>query len=146
MTRAAWIDASGGAAGDMILAALLDAGADLAAVECALAALSAAAGEQVALHLADVRRHGLMARQAVITASASTVPRGIGEVLAVVDAAALPEPERAFATTAFRLLAAAESKVHGLPAEQIRFHEVGALDSLADVIGSAAALLSLIHI
>jgi pyridinium-3,5-bisthiocarboxylic acid mononucleotide nickel chelatase len=127
----------------MILAALLDAGADLATVRSALAALSSATGEQVTIQLTDVRRHGLVAKQAVIEASSSTAQRGITDVLAVLDASGLPDPPCRFAATVFRLLAEAESKVHGVPPEEIRFHEVGALDSLADVVGSAAALHSL---
>jgi pyridinium-3,5-bisthiocarboxylic acid mononucleotide nickel chelatase len=143
VTRGAWIDASAGAAGDMILAALLDAGADLAVVESALARLSSAAREQVTLRLTDVRRHGLMARQAVIETGPSAAERGLGEVLAILEATSLPGPAHSFAASVFRLLAAAESKVHGVPPDDIRFHEIGALDSLADVVGSAVALDSL---
>ena len=143
MTRSAWIDASCGAAGDMILAALLDAGADQEAVQAVLAALSSAAGEPVSLELASVRRHGLRARLAVITAEPSTAERGLTDVLSLLDAARLPAPIHEFAATVFRQLAAAESYVHGVTADEIRFHEVGALDSLADVVGSATALHSL---
>jgi pyridinium-3,5-bisthiocarboxylic acid mononucleotide nickel chelatase len=143
VTRAAWIDASSGAAGDMILAALIDAGADVAAVESALAGLSSAAGEQVRLRLADVRRHGLAATHALIETSPSTAERGLSAVLALLEAASLPGPVLGFAASVFRLLAAAESKVHGIDPDEVRFHEIGALDSLADVVGSATALHSL---
>ena len=143
MTRALWIDASCGAAGDMILAALLDAGADGHAVEAAIAALSDAAGERVSLDVADVRRHGLRAKLAVISAGPSIVHRGLADVLGVLDAAAYPAPVRQLAGRVFEQLAAAESQVHGIPVADIEFHEVGALDSLADVIGCATALHSL---
>lgn len=143
MTRSAWIDASCGAAGDMILGALLDAGADQQAVEVVLAALSSAAGEPVSLELSPVRRHGLRASLAVITAEPSTAERGLTDVLSLLDAAQLPEPVHHFAASVFRQLAAAESHVHGVTVDEIRFHEVGALDSLADVVGSATALHSL---
>jgi pyridinium-3,5-bisthiocarboxylic acid mononucleotide nickel chelatase len=143
VTRSAWIDASCGAAGDMILAALLDAGADHGAVEAALAALSSAAGEPVSLELALVRRHGLRARLATIKAEPSTVQRGLTAVLDLLDVARLPAPVLRFATTVFRLIAVAESHIHDVEVDEIRFHEVGALDSLADVVGCATALHSL---
>jgi pyridinium-3,5-bisthiocarboxylic acid mononucleotide nickel chelatase len=138
-----WVDASCGAAGDMILAALLDAGADRHAVEAAFAAVSAAAGETISLEIAGVRRHGLRAVLAVVTAEASTVHRGLADVLAVLDAARLPEPVRELSARVFGLLAAAEARVHGIGVPEIRFHEVGALDALADVAGTATALHSL---
>jgi uncharacterized protein (TIGR00299 family) protein len=141
--RSLWVDASCGAAGDMILAALLDAGADRREVEAALAAVSAAAGETISLELADVRRHGLRATLAVVSAEASTVHRGLADVLALLEATGLPGPVRQLSARVFELLAAAEARVHGIPATVIRFHEVGALDALADVTGTATALHSL---
>lgn len=143
MTRGLWIDASSGAAGDMMLAALLDAGADRSAVESAFASLSSAAGETVSLHLQDVRRYGLRARLAVINAETSVTYRGLADVLQVLGAAHLPESVRRLAATVFQSLGAAESRVHGVPVSEIRFHEVGALDALADVVGCATALDSL---
>ena len=143
MNRAAWIDATAGAAGDMLLAALIDAGADETAVRTALARLSDAAGELITLRLENVRRHGLRARRAVIEASPSSVHRGPAEVLALVAAAGLAAPAAGFAAAVFSKLAEAEARVHGMPAEEVRFHEVGALDSLADVTGCAVALDSL---
>jgi pyridinium-3,5-bisthiocarboxylic acid mononucleotide nickel chelatase len=127
----------------MILAALLDAGANRGAVEAALAALSSAAGETISLELADVRRHGLRARLATVTAQPSTVHRGLADVLALLAAAGLPGPVRELSARVFELLAAAEARVHGVPVTEIRFHEVGALDALADVAGTATALDSL---
>jgi pyridinium-3,5-bisthiocarboxylic acid mononucleotide nickel chelatase len=143
VTRSLWIDASFGAAGDMILAALLDAGADERTVHAALASLSDAAGETVSLELASVRRHGLRAKQAMISARPSVVHRGLADVLGVLDAADYAAPVRRLAGRVFELLARAESQVHGVPVADITFHEVGALDALADVIGCVTALHSL---
>ena len=143
MTTSAWIDATCGAAGDMILAALLDAGADKDAVETALAALSSAAGEPMSLELSPVRRHGLRASLAEISCEPSTTERGLSDVLDLLATAPLPALVHHFAASVFRHLAAAESHVHGVTVDEIRFHEVGALDSLADVVGSATALHSL---
>jgi uncharacterized protein (TIGR00299 family) protein len=127
----------------MILAALLDAGADRRTVDAAFAAVSAAAGETISLELADVRRHGLRAILAVVTAEVSTVHRGLADVLALLAAARLPEPVRQLSARVFELLAAAEARVHGVEVPEIRFHEVGALDAVADVAGTATALHSL---
>ena len=143
MTRALWIDASFGAAGDMILGALLDAGADSRAVQAALGSVSDAAGETVALELTQVRRHGLRASRAVISAAPSVVHRGLADVLRVLAEADLPGPVGRCAGRVFELLAAAESRVHGVPVADVEFHEVGALDALADVAGCATALHSL---
>jgi pyridinium-3,5-bisthiocarboxylic acid mononucleotide nickel chelatase len=143
VSTAAWIDASAGAAGDMLLAALIDAGADQAAVSSAVAGLSVATGEQLTVDLTSVRRHGLRAARAVVKAEPSQVHRRIADVLKLIGAASLPAAAAEFAITVFGLLADAEAQVHGVPADRVEFHEVGALDSLADVIGSAVALDSL---
>jgi len=143
VSTAAWIDASAGAAGDMLLAAFIDAGADRAAVSSAVAALSAATGEHLTVDVTSVRRHGLRATRAAVQAGPSQVHRGLTEVLELINAASLPAAAAEFAVTVFDLLANAEAEVHGVPADRVAFHEVGALDSLADVIGSAVALHSL---
>jgi pyridinium-3,5-bisthiocarboxylic acid mononucleotide nickel chelatase len=127
----------------MLLAALIDAGADQAAVRSAIASLSGATGEQLTVDLTSVRRHGLRATRAVVQAGPSHVHRGLANVLELINAASLPAAAAEFAVTVFGLLADAEAEVHGVPADRVEFHEVGALDSLADVIGSAVALDSL---
>jgi hypothetical protein len=67
-------------------------------------------------------------------------PRTYGSVRSLLDAAKLPEGVRARAHATFRRLAEAESKVHRSPIDDVHFHEVGAIDAIADVVGSAAAL------
>jgi pyridinium-3,5-bisthiocarboxylic acid mononucleotide nickel chelatase len=142
-SNTAWVDATAGAAGDMILGALLAAGADGAAVEAALARLSDAAGEHVGLQQRQVRRHGLSATHVLVDAAASSTRRTTPDILALIEAARLPGDADAFATRVVHLLAEAEAEVHGVPAETVEFHEVGALDSLADIVGSAVAMESL---
>jgi pyridinium-3,5-bisthiocarboxylic acid mononucleotide nickel chelatase len=135
--RTLWIDATNGAAGDMLLAALLDAGADPAAVRAGLARLAV---EPVELHLAEVTRQGLRAARVEVRAPESSVPRGVPEVTAVIGSAALPEPVVRFAVDAFTMLAGAEARVHGVAVAEVHFHEVGALDAIADVVGCGLAL------
>jgi uncharacterized protein (TIGR00299 family) protein len=132
-----WVDAGNGAAGDMLLAALLDAGADLDVVRAGLAGLGV---EPVALELAPVRRHGLRAALLTVRAPDSAVERHLADVLSIVDTGGLPAPVAAFSRAVFERLARAEARVHGTGEEQVHFHEVGALDAIADVVGCALAL------
>jgi uncharacterized protein (TIGR00299 family) protein len=135
-----WVDASNGAAGDMLLAALLDAGADIGAVRAGLRGIGA---EPVGVTLNAVRRHGLRAAQVVVDAPRSEVTRNLSDVVSIVSRAGLPGPVRDFAVAVFGRLAHAEADVHGVTADEIGFHEVGALDAIADVAGCALALHSL---
>jgi pyridinium-3,5-bisthiocarboxylic acid mononucleotide nickel chelatase len=139
--RHAWIDASAGVAGDMLLGALVDAGADLTVVQQAVDAVIA---DSVRLTSTPVTRAGQHASRISVGVITQDVPvrewRAINDLIATADLAA-PIRERAMAT--FGRLAEAEGRVHNLPAADVHFHEVGALDSIADIVGVAAALHSL---
>ncbi len=135
---AAYIDATAGVAGDMLLAALLDAGADLERVRGAIASLGVPG---LGLRTETARRGGLACLRAVITTpTAADRERRLADVLGHVGSSDLRPAAKDLATRVFRLLAEAEGGVHGEPPEDVHFHEVGAFDSLADVVGSAAAL------
>jgi uncharacterized protein (TIGR00299 family) protein len=134
------VDAGNGAAGDMLLAALLDAGADLDAVRSGLAGLAVG---PLDVGVDQVRRHGLRALHADVRVPADDVSRNLADVASVLSAAALPEAAREFALAVFERLARAEARVHGVDVSEIHFHEVGALDAIADVTGCALALHSL---
>ncbi|MEV4410621.1 nickel pincer cofactor biosynthesis protein LarC [Catellatospora sp. NPDC049609] len=135
--RTLWIDPGQGCAGDMLLAALLDAGASLDVVRAGLAGLRV---EPVTVDPVQVRRHGLRATYAQVQAPETETERHLSDVLAVIGKAGLPHEAAAFATAAFQRLAEAEARVHGVGIERIHFHEVGALDAIADVVGCALAL------
>ena len=135
---AAYIDATAGVAGDMLLAALLDAGADVERVRGAIASLGVPG---LGLRTEAARRGGLACLRAVITTPTATDrQRHLADVLGHVGASDLRPAGKDLAARVFRLLAEAEGAVHGEPPEDVHFHEVGAFDSLADVVGSAAAL------
>ncbi len=136
-----WVDPSAGVAGDMLLGALLDVGASVADVRAAVAAV---AGDAVRVGVREVRRAGLRATQAVATPESRTPePRPWAVLRDELRSARLPDPVRARALDVFGRLARAEGLVHGSDPEQVHFHEVGALDAIADVVGVAAALESL---
>ncbi len=135
--RAAYLDCTAGVAGDMLLGALLDAGADLSAVRAAVRSLGLSGLD---VELEQTRRCGLRcARVVVITPTTDQPTRGLAEVLAVIETAQLSTAAARVAAGTFRLLADAEAAVHGIPAELVHFHEVGAADALADVVGTVVA-------
>ncbi|GIM94703.1 nickel pincer cofactor biosynthesis protein LarC [Paractinoplanes toevensis] len=139
--RRLWIDASAGVAGDMLLGALLDAGASLDAVRAAVATV---AGGAVEIGTHEVSRAGLRALKAEVTMAEIDSPeRTWRDVHALLAAAGLPDPVRAAAVATFRRLAEAEARVHGISPDEVHFHEVGALDAIADVVGCCAALADL---
>ena len=140
MSDVLWVDAGNGAAGDMLLAALLDAGASLDAVQTGLAGLGV---EPVTLGLRPVRRHGLRAALLSVSAPETRVERHLADILSIVDSAGLPPDAADFARAVFERLARAEARVHGTGVEEVHFHEVGALDAIADVVGCALALHAL---
>jgi uncharacterized protein (TIGR00299 family) protein len=134
---AAYLDCTAGVAGDMLLGALLDAGAELATVCAAVRSLGIPGLD---IDVAQTRRCGLTcARVTVITPAAHQPTWGLADILAVIEGAQLPSAAARMAADAFRVLADAEAAVHGMPADAVHFHEVGAADALADVVGTAAA-------
>ena len=140
-TRHAWIDASAGVAGDMLLGALIDAGADLAVAQ---EAVDAVIPGSVRLAAAEVVRCGQRATKITVEVLTDDVPhRRWATIRESLQAAALAAPVRDRALATFARLAEAEAEAHGIPAEDVHFHEVGALDSIADVVGVAAALTDL---
>ena len=126
----------GGAAGDMILASLVAAGAPLAEIAGTLHSLG------VAFDLATerVEVNGIGALRATVAHPEQHVHRTFGDIRALVEGAGLPDRVASRAIEAFRRLAVAEGAVHSKDPEDVTFHEVGAVDSIVDVVGSCVAL------
>lgn len=139
MTRLAYLDCVGGLAGDMLLAALLDAGAD----EARLHALPAALGIEAEAVVTRQARHGIGALHVAIRSGRETHHTTWLSIRDLLERADLNERVRARALEAFRRLAEAEGAVHGVPADEVEFHELGAVDTLMDVCGAVELLAGL---
>ncbi|GAC1365103.1 MAG: nickel pincer cofactor biosynthesis protein LarC [Actinomycetota bacterium] len=137
----AYLDCFSGASGDMLLGALVDAGADLTLIEDQLSALNV----PFELIFSTVHRCGLRACKADVAApeGTSTVMRTYADALRLLDRAALHPVVAARAAAIFGRLAHAEAKVHGSTAAEVHFHEIDGVDTVVDVVGSAAAFVSL---
>ncbi|KGN30884.1 hypothetical protein N802_05670 [Knoellia sinensis KCTC 19936] len=138
MTSHLWIDAGAGVAGDMLLGALVDAGAPLEDVQ---AGVDAVLPETVRLVVGDVTRAGLRASKVDVKVLVEDQPhRRWSEIRSMLDGAEVSDVLRDRAVRVFAGLAEAEARVHGVAVGDVHFHEVGAWDSIADVVGVCAAL------
>jgi uncharacterized protein (TIGR00299 family) protein len=132
-----FLDASAGASGDMLLGALVDAGVPL---EYLASTVDAVAPERIELTAEAVTRHGIGATRVSVRASDSVVHRTLPDIRLLLAEAALPDPLRSVAERTFAVLARAEAGVHRTAADDVHFHEVGALDAIADVLGTCAGI------
>jgi uncharacterized protein (TIGR00299 family) protein len=135
-----YLDPFMGMAGDMTVSALVDAGADPKAVNEALACLGL---EGLAFCFEEVRRQGLRATYGSVSYPPVNPHRHLADILGLLDRDGLPPRVKEAACDVFRKLAAAEAAVHGCSPEKVHFHEVGAADSIADIVGACAAWESL---
>ena len=128
----------GGIAGDMFLAAAIDLGVPPAAIEGPLRTLGVPGWRLAVSRKTDCGIAGTHVE--VVVEGEQPHARGLGEILALVDGSGLPPRARAVARALFERIGRAEAKVHGVPVEEIHFHEIGAVDSIVDVCGAAVAL------
>lgn len=134
----AWFDISAGVAGDMMLGALIDAGADLTAVQAAVDSLIP---DTVRLSTLTVDRGGQRATKLGVEVLVDDSPhRKWATIRTMLENSTLAEPTRTRALATFQRLAEAEARVHGTDPDQVHFHEVGAFDSITDVVGTCEAL------
>ena len=133
-----WIDAGAGIAGDMLLGALVDAGTPVTAVQ---EAIDRALPGTVRVSAREVDRAGLRSTKVDIHSLVADQPhRRWRDIRDLITAAPLEPAVEERALLVFQVLAAAEARVHGMDPADVHFHEVGAWDSIADVIGVCAAL------
>ena len=134
----AYFDCFSGASGDMLLGCLVDAGLDLAELEASLARLPVS-GYRLAAE--PTTRHGLSGTQLhVIVEPGERPARTLPAIEGIIGGSDLPERVRERSLAVFRRLARAEAAVHGTTIDQVHFHEIGAVDSLVDIVGFVWAL------
>lgn len=133
----AWIQCASGASGDMLLGALLDAGASLPRVRAEIEAVGVGGIE---VRTERVHKAGLTALKAHVVVAESHHHRRWADIRGVLDTGDLTASVRDRAVEVFTRLAEAEGRVHGIAADEVHFHEVGALDAIADVVGVCAAV------
>ncbi len=138
--RVAYFDCIAGITGDMALAALLDAGADLDELTTVLSSLPL---EPFELEVSEVEEHGVHATTVTVRTSSSGVIRTYPSVRSLLDGANLPPEALRLAHRMCRLYAEAEARVHHRDAESALFHEASGLDTIVDLVGAAVALTML---
>ena len=145
--RIAYLDCSTGVSGDKFLGALLDAGeagGEFTAEH--LRAIVAALAPEARVSVDRVLSHGVSAMSVRVSAEGDATQRRWGDIRALIsgaDPVVLGEAARESALRAFEALAVAEATVHGVDVEQVHFHEVGAIDSIVDIVGACAGVHAL---
>lgn len=134
--RIAYLDCFSGISGDMFVAAFLDAGVSLDDLRGLLECLPAD-GWSVATE--KTRRGPLAATRFVVSANEAK-ERRLAEILEIIDRSSLPATVKDNSKKVFSELARAEARVHGVGPDDVHFHEVGALDSIVDIVGAASCL------
>ena len=156
MSRIVYFDCSAGVSGDMLLGALVDLGVALQGLRETLRSLPLA-GYRLEEH--EVRRAGIRARKVDVIVDDEAeekkahghghkggpqhAHRGLQDVLELLDKSRLEAPVRETVAGLFRRLAEAEAAVHGTAVEAVHFHEVGAVDSIVDIVGGVWGLRQL---
>ena len=132
--RIAYLDCPSGISGDMTLGALVDAGVPLDQLNEAIGSLGLPGVKLVAQ---EVKKHGFRATQVTVEHEPEHKHRHLHHIEAMIDGSRLTPGQKETARRIFQRLAEVEAKVHGTTVQQVHFHEVGAVDSIADIVGAA---------
>jgi pyridinium-3,5-bisthiocarboxylic acid mononucleotide nickel chelatase len=133
-TGIAYFDCFSGISGDMVLGALIDAGADLRAIEIDLQRLGL---EGWSIFAEKVKRGAIAATHVKVATQEQHHHRGLSIIVKRIEDAQLAPRATERAKDIFTRLAEAEARVHDMPIEKVHFHEVGAVDSIIDIVGAA---------
>lgn len=132
MPRLCYLDAFSGVSGDMFVGALADAGACASEIAAAVASL----GTGAELSFEKVTRGGIGATKFHVNAAETKTHRHLLGILKMIDGGEMPEAAKRKASAVFQRLGEVEAAVHRMPVEKVHFHEVGAIDSIADIVGA----------
>ena len=135
MPLTCYLDAFSGISGDMLVGALADAGADQNAITAAIAALEIGA----TVSFEKVKRRGIGATKFHVAVEHQHAHRHLSHIVKIIEKASLPQRAAKNALAVFQRLGEAEAAVHQVPIEKVHFHEVGAADSIADIVGACLA-------
>lgn len=133
--RIAYLDCSSGISGDMTLAALIDCGASIERIQSAVDSMGL--GATLSMH--QVRKRGFRAQKLHIDVPKDPAHRDLDQILECISRARISPQARRIAVRIFERIAKVEASVHGMPIDQVHFHEVGAIDSIVDIVGTAVA-------
>jgi uncharacterized protein (TIGR00299 family) protein len=139
MAKVAYFDCFSGCSGDMILGALIDAGLSL---EMLKKGLSSLAVQGYKLSAKKVKRSTITATKFTVTMNEPEAQpaRSLEDILMLIRASKLPKGVKNTASVIFQRLGEAESRIHDVPLAKVRFHEIGAVDSIIDIVGAAFGL------
>jgi uncharacterized protein (TIGR00299 family) protein len=132
--RIAYGDLIGGISGDMFVAALLDLGLSLAVLRRELRKIPTLTFE---LNVAKKTVHSLTATQFQVTPPSNEPPRSWKQIRQLIEKSNLAPEVKETVVKIFHRLAEVEGKIHGVPTEEVHFHEVGATDSIVDIVAAA---------
>lgn len=135
-----YLDCSSGVSGDKFLGAVVDAGASLDSLRDALADMPL---HGYSLSVGEVLRGGLRATLVTVSVDEEQPLRSYHDIERLIGRAILSETARLGVSRTFALLAEAEARVHGVTIDDVHFHEVGAVDSIVDIVGTAVGLAEL---
>ncbi len=134
--KLAYLDCASGISGDMTLGALLDAGVPLEPIQAGIDSLGLAGCR---LEVSEVRKKGFRATKLSVVHEPEHAHRHLHHITDMIDGSRLTDRQKELARRIFTRLGEAEAKVHGTTLQKVHFHEVGAVDSIADIVGSAIA-------
>ncbi|MCL4148647.1 UNVERIFIED_CONTAM: hypothetical protein GTU68_003596 [Idotea baltica] len=141
MPRIAYFDCLSGISGDMTLGALIDLGVEASAIQAAVRSMGLA---ELSITSTEVKKAGFRAVYVNIDHPPEHAHRHLHHITEMIDRAdQIDSSAKALAKRIFHQVAIAEAKVHGSTIEKVHFHEVGAIDSIADIVGTAVAMTQL---
>jgi uncharacterized protein (TIGR00299 family) protein len=131
-----YLDCFAGISGDMLVGALFELLPDEARFRSALAGMTRLPSEEYDIHFEKGAKNGITGTHFHVRTHEHHPHRGLEEIGEIITASSLPSRVQREAVRAFSLLAEAEAKVHGTTPDKIHFHEVGAIDSILDIVGA----------